>query len=79
MYTDEREYLEGYVTTLKGNRYEGIDPENKAEPVINKMKFSTENVKNLINPLDDDNLKEIDRLTITKYYPPDAKNKKSSI
>ena len=63
---DNREYLEGYVTTLRGKEY---TPEGGVE-VNNTMLYKTENVNGLINPLDDDNLKKVDSLTITKYYDP---------
>ena len=64
---DTREYLEGYVTTLKGKEYEGIN----GEDISNKMVYNTENVGSLVNPLDDDNLKAVDKYTITRYYDPD--------
>ena len=69
--TDKREYLEGFVTTLVGSYYtpdEGVQVENT-------ITNATNNVDGLINPLDDENLKMIDKMTITKYYDPDLKIK----
>jgi hypothetical protein len=78
-YTDNRQYLQGYVTTLRGKEYEGYISSpgdgGGAIPVANQMPFNTENTGGLINPLDDDNLVEVDNLTVTKYYDPDAKIK----
>ena len=68
---DTRQYLEGYVTTLRGKQYEGGD----GIQVSNKMLYNTGNVSGLVNPLDDDNLVEVDKRTITKYYDPSKKIK----
>lgn len=66
---DNRRYLEGYVTTLRGSQY----TPNDGQVVDNKMLYKTENVNGMINPLDDDNLIMIDKLTVTKYYDPTKK------
>lgn len=71
-YYDGREYLEGFVTTLRGKQYEGYG-ENVLQITGAKLLFDTENVNGMYNPADDDNLKEVDRLTVTKYYPPHDK------
>jgi len=68
-HTDEREYLEGYVTTLRGSSYEG----QGGEEVPNRMRYAgrCENVGGLVNPMDDDFLLFVARTTVTKYYDPD--------
>jgi len=71
---DERYYLEGFVTTLKGSSYEGI---GGGEEVDNDLLYGDEcgNVDGKINPLDDDFLKFVDSLVVTKYYDPAQKIK----
>jgi hypothetical protein len=64
---DTRQYLEGYVTTLK------TDQGNGGVEVSNTILNTVSNTSNLLNPLDDDNLKMVDSMTITKYYDPDSK------
>ena len=64
---DTREYLEGYVTTLRGKEYEGVG----GEDIDNKMVYKTANIDGLVNPLDDENLKNVDKYTVTRYYNPD--------
>jgi hypothetical protein len=68
---DRRKYLQGYVTTLRGDEYtpkEGI-------MVNNKMQYAgqNQNVNGMFNPLDDDNLRNVDKYTVTKYYNPRQK------
>ena len=41
--------------------------------INNQMLYKTENVGGLVNPLDDDNLKNVNTYTVTKYYNPDNK------
>jgi len=67
---DKRQYLEGYVTTLRGVTYEG-----KGGIQVDNNIPGTNNVLGLINPLDDDNLIAVDKTTITKYYDPGSKIK----
>jgi hypothetical protein len=66
---DKRKYLEGYSTTLRGPSYEG----KGGVQIENKMVNETMNVSQLINPLDDDNLVMVDKMTVTKYYDPNLK------
>jgi hypothetical protein len=68
---DFRKYLEGYCTTLRDKPGEYKYTPKEGEVVQNKMKYPCENVNGLINPLDDDNLKAVDKYTVTKYYDPD--------
>lgn len=64
--TDRRQYLEGYVTTLRGTQYEG----NKGTPVPNKLPWGNRvnNVNGQLNPLDDTFLQHVDAITVTRYY-----------
>jgi hypothetical protein len=62
---DKRQYLEGYVTTLISHQGDG------GIQVANE----TNGINKVVNPLDDDNLIMVDKMTITKYYDPDSKIK----
>ncbi len=68
---DRREYLLGYVTTLRGSYYEG----SGGSVVNNNMQWGSElmNVNGQFNPKDDSFLNWIDSTTITKYYDPSDK------
>ena len=63
--TDERQYLEGYVTTLTGD-----DTPAGGTEVSNTMKWSGNigNVGGLVNPKDDPFLQWLDETITIKYY-----------
>lgn len=65
--TDERQYLEGYVTTLDTTAY---TPKGGV-PVPNTMLWSGKigNAGGLVNPKDDPFLEWLDQITTTQYYP----------
>ena len=72
-YRDPRRYLEGFVTTLRdgpGTPYKAgtYTPVQGGVEIPNKQPFDVMNP--LLNPLDDDNLRAIAKLTVTKYYDP---------
>lgn len=67
---DPRPRLEGYVTTLRDSYKAGFEGQGGV-PVPNRQPFDVMNP--LLNPGDDPTLREVDRLTITKYYDPGLK------
>lgn len=68
-YYDPRKYIQGYVTMFRKGMNRGhLEELDGDEPLPNKLPFETENVKNMLNPLDDPFLQEVDRLTVGKYY-----------
>lgn len=86
---DNRKYLSGFCTTLRNPKYEAVLPKNSKGYVLNDSpnnyvkwgKNSVGNVSNsegypiLYNPADETFLKLIEKMTISKYYPPEEKIK----
>jgi hypothetical protein len=75
VYTDPRQTIQGFVTLFRKGQNGGLFEElSGGQDIPNKLPFQTQNVNGVLNPLDDDFLKTVDKLTVGKYYPTPVKN-----